>query len=161
MISGLTSYEMRLFCPFLRKRAMVASTSFFMGAAKALAVETVQITSPLEPKKLKFCTWIVESRKPRLTRNLHALWNIRVWKIRVSTQKEEKSKGHECLILKNLRVLPVLIWKNEGSKAFKIAKFTPIWSKLPNLAHKCEKKWQLTKILRVSSIQIQLEPRVS
>ena len=53
-----------------------------------------------------------------------------------STQKEEKNKGHECLILKNLRVLPVLVGKNEGSKAFKIAKFTSIWSKIPNLAHK-------------------------
>ena len=28
--------------------------------------------------------------------------------------------------------------KKEGSKAFKIAKFTPIWSKMPNLAYKCE-----------------------
>ena len=34
--------------------------------------------------------------------------------------------------------------KKEGSKTFKIAKFIPIWSKMPNLAHKCENKWQLT-----------------
>ena len=44
-----------------------------------------------------------------------------------STQKEEKNKGHECLILKNLRVLPVLKWKNEG------------------LAHKCEKSGNCLK----------------
>ena len=50
---------------------------------------------------------------------LHALWNIRVWKIRVSTQKEEKSKVHEYLILKNLRVLPVLIWKMKGQRHLK------------------------------------------
>ena len=45
--------------------------------------------------------------------------------------------------------------KKEGSKTFKIAKFIPIWSKMPNLAHECENKWQLTKIfkgqLRVTS----------
>ena len=51
-----------------------------------------------------------------------------------------KNKGHECLILKNLRVLPVLKWKNDGSKALKMTKFTPIWSKIPNLANKRENK---------------------
>ena len=32
--------------------------------------------------------------------NLHAIWNIRVWNIRVSTQKKEKNKGHQYLIWK-------------------------------------------------------------
>ena len=55
-------------------------------------------------KKSFFCFYTASSRKsswfPRKKSGLHALWYIRVWNIRVSTQKLKINKGHECLIWK-------------------------------------------------------------
>ena len=80
---------------------------------ESLHLKSVQTTSSLHTRRLRNRSLgtqrLVSKRRRRksplelpgkLFYELHALWNIRVWNIRVSTQKWKIIKGHESLFWK-------------------------------------------------------------